>query len=611
MPNTVSYNNEVVADVGGLPKLGTQAKDFSYSFNKFTGLGSTKRLKNKKIIILNILPNVVERDISKKSIQHLLQQYKSCDDVVVLNIVSMDACIDVPFLVDNGKLIAHVVQPEIFAKSYGVKLMFRDPDNAKLGLHLARSIIVLDTTFRVAYTQLVEDLGQEPNYQACLESVAALRKSNVNPAIGEAKTYGDINASQGKPKQMPPPPLKPSKLSVQTLEMQQQKIIQAKQQAYAKAQTNVSSNYVNYDFMPKRNLFELLLMKEITDCYARIIDVNGESSTSGSNAGSSPEPSPNNTMKLRSEIIKMSRLSELARVRQVLFKNASNFQKLLETLFEKLRSSILAKYLPNEEVLMDFINGAVVLCAKNLVLSGVEELEHFTESVNLSIKMCLDAFANLEQDNSKLKIDKLNKALQTIVIRESIQKEIYEAFQNSFNEVGLNKVLVSRTFAYPLQKNESEVQDSKVQHEEVQDKGENLDNVEDSIPPTNGIVQEISVADDFNDERDGCLSQKEEPDTTSDDISAVKQETKKDSGLGLSQQFQATTQKFQQEPEMPYVMPPLSSRILQFSHQFPVPLSIKGPVGSFQNIELDIPKFAVVKTDGVKGKPAARELFVD
>jgi len=53
-----------------------------------------------------------------------------------------------------------------FGKNYGVELI----DGAFAGL-LARAVIVIDSTGKVKYTELVPQIGHEPNYEAALKAI--------------------------------------------------------------------------------------------------------------------------------------------------------------------------------------------------------------------------------------------------------------------------------------------------------------------------------------------------------------------------------------------------------------------------------------------------------
>jgi thioredoxin-dependent peroxiredoxin len=53
-----------------------------------------------------------------------------------------------------------------FSKNYGVEMI----DGAFEGLH-ARAIIVIDQQGKIKYTELVPQIGEEPNYEAAIKAI--------------------------------------------------------------------------------------------------------------------------------------------------------------------------------------------------------------------------------------------------------------------------------------------------------------------------------------------------------------------------------------------------------------------------------------------------------
>ncbi len=54
-----------------------------------------------------------------------------------------------------------------FAKDYGVLI-----EDGPLAGITARAVVVLDASDRITYTQLVPEIGQEPDYEAALEALS-------------------------------------------------------------------------------------------------------------------------------------------------------------------------------------------------------------------------------------------------------------------------------------------------------------------------------------------------------------------------------------------------------------------------------------------------------
>jgi thiol peroxidase len=90
------------------------------------------------------------------------------------NTVVLGVSVDLPFAagrfcaaegIDNVVTVSAFRNPE-FAASYGVLMV----DGPLKGL-LARSVVVVDADGKVAYTELVPEVTQEPNYNAALAAL--------------------------------------------------------------------------------------------------------------------------------------------------------------------------------------------------------------------------------------------------------------------------------------------------------------------------------------------------------------------------------------------------------------------------------------------------------
>ena len=69
--------------------------------------------------------------------------------------------------------IENVKPASTFRSSFGADYGVTITDGPLAGL-LARSVVVLDGDGNVAYTELVPEIAQEPNYDAALDAVSAL-----------------------------------------------------------------------------------------------------------------------------------------------------------------------------------------------------------------------------------------------------------------------------------------------------------------------------------------------------------------------------------------------------------------------------------------------------
>jgi thiol peroxidase len=152
--------------VGDLPAIGSSAADFiltatnmkEVSFKDFTG----------KNVVLNIFPSV-DTSTCAMSVREFNKRAAAIDNTVILCISK-----DLPFAqkrfcgaegIDRAITLSDF-RNRGFGKAYGVELL----DGAFAGL-FARAVVVIDAAGKVKYTELVPQIGQEPNYEAALKAI--------------------------------------------------------------------------------------------------------------------------------------------------------------------------------------------------------------------------------------------------------------------------------------------------------------------------------------------------------------------------------------------------------------------------------------------------------
>lgn len=148
---------------GKLPAVGTQAPDFRLvgadlgDVSLATFPGKTK--------ILNIVPSLDTR-VCAESTRRFNKEAAALPGVAML-VVSAD----LPFAMKRfcategltGVIPLSMMRGRAFAKDYGVLIL----DGPFEGV-TARAVVVIDADDRVRYTQLVPDVGSEPDYEAAL-----------------------------------------------------------------------------------------------------------------------------------------------------------------------------------------------------------------------------------------------------------------------------------------------------------------------------------------------------------------------------------------------------------------------------------------------------------
>lgn len=152
--------------IGTLPSAGSTAPDFVLSGNDMKDV-AFKDFAGKKVV-LNIFPSV-DTGVCAASIREFNKRAASLDNTVVLCISK-----DLPFA-QKRFCGAEGVERAItlsdfkgrgFGKAYGVELV----DSNFAGL-FARSVVVIDAAGKVKYTELVPQIGQEPNYDAAIKAI--------------------------------------------------------------------------------------------------------------------------------------------------------------------------------------------------------------------------------------------------------------------------------------------------------------------------------------------------------------------------------------------------------------------------------------------------------
>jgi thiol peroxidase len=157
---------------GDLPRPGEAAPDFTLTRADLSDV-SLKDYAG-KTVVLNIFPSI-DTPVCASSVRKFNAEIGDHDNVVLLCISA-----DLPFAharFCGSEGLDHVVaastfrSPE-FGDAYGIRIS----DGPLAGL-MARAVVVIDGQGNVAYTELVDEIAEEPDYEtalACLESEAVL-----------------------------------------------------------------------------------------------------------------------------------------------------------------------------------------------------------------------------------------------------------------------------------------------------------------------------------------------------------------------------------------------------------------------------------------------------
>jgi thiol peroxidase len=162
---TVTLRGNPIHTSGELPAVGSDAPDFSVTGSDLGDL--TLGTFAGKNLILNIYPSV-DTPTCAASTRAFNQRAGDRDDTVVLCVSQ-----DLPFAFSRfcgAEGIENVKTGSAFRSTflddYGVKLV----DGPLRGL-AARAVVIVDGDGKVTYTELVPEIGQEPDYDAALAAL--------------------------------------------------------------------------------------------------------------------------------------------------------------------------------------------------------------------------------------------------------------------------------------------------------------------------------------------------------------------------------------------------------------------------------------------------------
>lgn len=163
---SITLGGKPVHTLGNLPAAGTQAPDVELVRSDLSR-AKISDFKGKKVL-MNIFPSV-NTGVCAASVRQFNQEAAELENTVVLCISK-----DLPFAQDQfcaAEGIENVVMLSDFRDgSFGKAYQVAMTDGAFEAL-LSRSVVVLDASGKVVYTEQVPETGEEPNYKAALEAL--------------------------------------------------------------------------------------------------------------------------------------------------------------------------------------------------------------------------------------------------------------------------------------------------------------------------------------------------------------------------------------------------------------------------------------------------------
>jgi len=163
---TITLKGNTIHTLGELPKIGSQAPDFTLVKNDLSKASLSDFIGKK--VILNIFPSI-DTGTCAASVRQFNQEAAELGNTKVLCISR-----DLPFAQARfcgAEGIENVINLSDFAtgdfgKSYGLQIT----DGPLANLH-SRAVVVLDETGKVIYNEQVPEIVEEPNYKTALEAL--------------------------------------------------------------------------------------------------------------------------------------------------------------------------------------------------------------------------------------------------------------------------------------------------------------------------------------------------------------------------------------------------------------------------------------------------------
>lgn len=162
---TLTLKGTTIHSVGELPAIGTTLENITF-VNQELKDQSLQDFEGKKKV-LNIFPSV-DTGVCAASVRKFNEEVGKCNNTVVINLSK-----DLPFALGRfcaSEGLHHIATVSTFRDDAGEKLGVTIADGPMKGL-LSRAVIVLDESNKVLYTEQVEEITTEPNYEQALAVV--------------------------------------------------------------------------------------------------------------------------------------------------------------------------------------------------------------------------------------------------------------------------------------------------------------------------------------------------------------------------------------------------------------------------------------------------------
>jgi len=162
---TITFQSKPLHTSGELPAIGSKAPDFTLVSGKLTDVTLATYAGKRKV--LNIVPSL-DTPTCAASTRKFNEKAGHLHNTVVLVISADLPFAQCRFCETEGlkDVIPLSIFRSSFAEDYGVKLT----DSILAGL-TARAVVIIDENDNVIYTQLVNELANEPDYESALAAL--------------------------------------------------------------------------------------------------------------------------------------------------------------------------------------------------------------------------------------------------------------------------------------------------------------------------------------------------------------------------------------------------------------------------------------------------------
>lgn len=160
---TVYFKGSPVHTYGDIPDVGTQAPGFDLTSKDLSDV----RLSDfeDKRVVLNIFPSL-DTPVCAMSVRRFNKEAADLKDTAVICISK-----DLPFAMNRfcaaegieNVTVASAFRSPVFVKNYGLEMV----DGPLAGL-LARAVIVIDKDGKVIFSDLVDEITHEPDYEGAI-----------------------------------------------------------------------------------------------------------------------------------------------------------------------------------------------------------------------------------------------------------------------------------------------------------------------------------------------------------------------------------------------------------------------------------------------------------